>query len=183
MEKPVWRVRASSYLVDSPFMRLRKDEVELPDGTVIPDYFVRESDGFVVIFALTSEGRVLLGNEYRYGCDAIGLELPAGNIAPGEEPLACARRELREETGFEAGRIEPLGSWYAEPVRSSARAHAFLARDAVKIGVQDLDPTEHIEVLDVAVDDLRAMLRDGRIHSISSVAVAYRALDALSAMR
>jgi ADP-ribose pyrophosphatase len=179
MEKPVWKLRGSSYVVDTPFMRLRQDEVELPDGTVIPDYFVRESDGFVVIFALTVDGRVLVGREYRYGCDAVGLELPAGNIAAGEDPLACARRELREETGYDAGSLEPIGSWYAEPVRSSARAHAFLARDAVKAGAQRLDATEHIEVLDVSVDELREMLRDGRIHSLSSVAVAYRALDAI----
>lgn len=179
MEKPAWRLRASSYVVDTPFMRLRKDEVELPDGTVIPDYFVRESNGFVVIFALTTGGRVLLGREFRYGCDAIGLELPAGNIADGEEPLACALRELREETGYRAGSIEPIGSWYAEPVRSSARAHAYLVRDAVEAGEQILDATEHIEVLEVEVPELRAMLADGRIHSLSSVAVAYRALDAL----
>ena len=88
MEKPVWRVRSSSYVVDGPYMRLRRDEVELPNGTVIPDYYVRESDGFVVIFALTADGKVLLGREYRYGCDAIGLELPAGNMAPGEDPAA-----------------------------------------------------------------------------------------------
>jgi len=180
MEKPVWRLRNSSYVVETPFMRLRKDEVELPDGTVIPDYFVRESNGFVVIFALTTERRVLVGREYRYGADAIGLELPAGNIAEGEEPLACALRELREETGYRAGSIEPIGSWYAEPVRSSSRAYAYLVRDAVREGDQILDATEHIEVLDVDLDEFRAMLRDGRIHSISSVAAAYRALDALA---
>jgi ADP-ribose pyrophosphatase len=181
MEKPVWRVRSSSYVVDTPFMRLRRDEVELPDGTVISDYFVRESDGFAVVFALADDGRVILGSEYRYGCDAVGLELPAGTLAPGEDPSACALRELREETGYLAASIEPLGSWYAEPVRSKARAYAFLARGAVRVGDQLLDPTEHIEVVTAEVDEVRGMLRDGRIHSLASIATAYRALDALAA--
>lgn len=180
MEKPVWRVRSSSYVVETPFMRLRRDEVELPDGTVVPDYFVRESNGFVVVFALTEEGRVLLGREYRYGCDAIGYELPAGNIADGEAPALCAARELREETGYEAARIEAIGDWYAEPVRSKARCYAFLATGARKAGEQRLDPTECIEVAEATVEDLRAMLRDGRVHSLASVAVAYRALEAVA---
>ena len=58
MEKPLWRVRRSSYVVDSPYMRLRADELELPDGTIVPDYYVRESLGFVTILALTADRQV-----------------------------------------------------------------------------------------------------------------------------
>src|SRR6185312_4955312 len=60
VEKPHWQRRSSTYLVDSPFMRLRADEVELPDGTVIEQYFVRESRGFVVAFAMTPDDRIVL---------------------------------------------------------------------------------------------------------------------------
>ena len=71
MEKPIWRRRASSYVVDSPFMRLRADEVELPNGTIVHDYYVRESRGFVTVLPLTGDDRVVLVRQYRYGTDAI----------------------------------------------------------------------------------------------------------------
>jgi len=113
MEKPVWRRQASAYVVDSPYMRLRVDRVELPDGTIIPEYYVREATGFVVVFALTPDDRVILVRQYRYGADAIHLELPAGTIDEGEDPQTCARRELAEETGYEVERIEAIGSFSA----------------------------------------------------------------------
>ena len=109
MEKPQWRLRASRYVVDSPYMRLRMDEVELPDGTIVPNYYVRESRGYCVVVALTERRRVVLVRQYRYGSDAIHLELPAGMIDEGEEPHECALRELAEETGYEAERFEKVG--------------------------------------------------------------------------
>ena len=115
MEKPAWRRRSSTYVVDSPHLRLRVDELELPDGTVIPNYYVRESAGFVIVFALTTEREVILVRQYRYGADAIHLELPAGTIDDGEDPRDCAIRELAEETGYEAGDVELIGSYRAEP--------------------------------------------------------------------
>ena len=102
MEKPLWRRRASTFVVDSPHLRLRVDELELPDGTVVADYYVRESEGFVVVFPVTADDRIVLVRQYRYGTDAIHLELPAGGLHAGEDPRDCAARELREETGYEA---------------------------------------------------------------------------------
>jgi 8-oxo-dGTP pyrophosphatase MutT (NUDIX family) len=182
VEKPLWRVRASSYVVDTPYLRLRKDEVELPDGTIVPDYFVRESNGFAIVFAITTAGTVLLSREYRYGSDTVGIELPAGTLDANEDPLACAQRELREETGYEAAEYLSLGTFFAEPVRSNARAYLFLARGARKVGEQVLDATEHIDVIEVSLDELRAMIRDGRMNSLSAVATAYRAFDVLSTL-
>ena len=180
MEKPRWEVLSSAYVVYSPFMRLRRDEIVLPDGTVIPEYFVRESPGFVVIFALTPEQRIVLSNEYRYGADEIGVELPAGNLHRGEDPAQCARRELLEETGYAVDRLEFLGAYYHEPVRSNSKAHVFIARDARKVAAQSLDPTENIETFEATLDDLRVMMKDGRMTSLGSIGAAYIALDYLS---
>jgi ADP-ribose pyrophosphatase len=179
MEKPLWRRRATRLLVDSPHLRLRSDELELPDGTIIADYYVRESDGFVVIFAVTTDERVVLVRQYRYGSDEIHLELPAGTLDAGEDPMDCARRELLEETGYSAPLWEFVGSYYAEPVRSNSRAHVFLALDAQKTQAPALDATEVIEVEETRLDELRAMLQDGRIDAGHAVAAAYRVLDLL----
>jgi ADP-ribose pyrophosphatase len=182
MEKPTWRRRSSAYVVDSPHLRLRVDEVELPDGTVIPSYYVRESAGFVVIFGLTTEREVILVRQYRYGADAIHLELPAGTIDEGEDPRDCAIRELAEETGYEASDVELIGSYRAEPARSTAFAHMYLARDARQTREPLFDPTEVIEIELEPLESFRQMLRDGRIDNGASIAAGYKALDRLEAL-
>ncbi|MHB8141442.1 MAG: NUDIX hydrolase [Vulcanimicrobiaceae bacterium] len=180
MEKPLWRRRASVYVVDSKYLRLRKDDIELPDGTVIADYYVRESAGFVVIFALTADRQVVLVRQYRYGADSIGLELPAGSLEPGEDPLACAHRELAEETGYAAPSLRLIGRYRAEPVHSDAYAYVYLAENARLESNQRLDPTEQIEVELVALGSLQILLRQGAIDTGASIAAAYLGLEAIS---
>jgi len=181
MEKPLWRVRSSTYLIESEHLRIRSDELELPSGVVLPNYYVRESYGFVMIFALTPAREVVLVRQYRYGIDQVILELPAGSIDRGEDPLLCAQRELREETGYTAARWEALSVTPAEPVRSNSYLHAFLAFDATSTHPQTLDLTEAIEPFTVPLEAIRPMLRADEFGAVSCVAVAYRALDALDA--
>jgi ADP-ribose pyrophosphatase len=179
MEKPLWRRRSSTYLIESPHLRIRSDEVELPNGVVIPHYYVRESLGFVIIFALTPQEKVVLVRQYRYGIDEVIIELPAGSIDRGEDPLDCAKREFAEETGYTARRWEHLCAVPAEPVRSNSRVHAFLAFDAVQTHPQKLDATEAIEPFTASLEELREMLRTDAIGAISCVGVAYTALERL----
>jgi ADP-ribose pyrophosphatase len=148
-------------------MRLRVDELELPDGTVIPNYYVRESAGFVIVFALTTEREVILVRQYRYGADAIHLELPAGTIDEGEDPRDCAIRELAEETGYESNDVQLIGSYRAEPARSTAFAYMYLATNAIRTRDLLLDPSEVIEV---------------ELEPGASIATGYKALDRLDAL-
>ncbi|MBV8345377.1 MAG: NUDIX hydrolase [Candidatus Eremiobacteraeota bacterium] len=179
MEKPLWRIRSSSYVVDSPHMRLRVDEIVLPDGTIVPNYYVRESHGFVVIAALTHDEHVVLVRQYRYGSDSIHLELPAGMLQDGEDPMSCARRELAEETGYEAARCDLVAEFFPEAVRSAARAYVFAATGAVKSREPRLEATEHLEVELATLPRFRALLRDGTIDAGPSIAAGYRVLDFL----
>ncbi len=182
MEKPQWRLRASRYVVDSPYMRLRMDEVELPNGTVVPNYYVRESRGYSVVVALTADEHVVLVRQYRYGSDAIHLELPAGLLNEDEDPRECALRELAEETGYEVDRCELVGAFLHEPVRSNARAYVYIAAGARSVRAQNLDPTEHLTVELAPLGLFRTMLGDGRIDAGGSIAAGYLALDKLHAL-
>lgn len=179
MEKPVWRLRASHVIVDSPYMRLRADEVELPNGTIVPNYYVRESRGFVAIVALTPDERVVLVRQYRYGADSIHLEVPAGMLLDDEEPEACAIRELAEETGYAVESCELVAEYFPEPVRSNARAYIYIGRGARRVRAPEPDPTEHIEVEVAPLDVFRSMLFDGRFDTGAAIAAGYLVLDRL----
>lgn len=176
---PRWRVIASSYPIDTRFLRLRKDTIELPDGTRVEEYFVRESRGFVIIFALTQDERVLLVRQYKHGAARTLLELPAGAIDPGEEPAQCARRELLEETGYAASSMEFVRAFVTDPTNSDTLAHLFVARGAHRVAEQNLDPTESIEVSLASLAELHALTRDGAIESLPHVAAVYLMLERL----
>ena len=179
MEKPRWLLRSSTYVVDSPYMRLRVDEVELPNGTIVPNYYVRESTGFVTMLAVTDDDRAVMVRQYRYGADSIHLELPAGTVDDDENPDDCMLRELAEETGYEVASWERIGEYYAEPVRSTSRAYVYVGLGARRTGEPKLDPTEHIEVELLPLDEFRRALADGTIDSGHSIAAGYRALEHL----
>lgn len=179
VSKRPWRVTASRYVVDTRHLRLREDTIELPDGTVVEGYFVRESRGFVVIFALTPDNRVVLVRQYKHGIGRIVLELPAGAIDPGETPLETARRELSEETGYEAPTMELVRSFVTDPTNADTVAHVFLAKGARQTGRQELDVTESIEVELATLADVRRFVRDGTIDVMPQAAAIYTVLDRL----
>jgi ADP-ribose pyrophosphatase len=179
MRKRDWRVTASSYVVDSPFLRLRKDRIELPDGTIVEDYYVRESRGFVIVFAITQGNQVLLVRQYKHGIARELLELPAGAIDPAEQPLETAIRELQEETGYTARSMEHVRSFVVDPTNSDTLAHLFIARDALATTHQNLDVTEEIALQLVSLDDLGRLVSEGTIDSVSHVASIYVVLELL----
>lgn len=176
-----WTVTSSEVVIETPHLRLRRDEIELPGGKRIGNYYVRESRGFTVIFALTADERVVLVRQYKHGIGQTLLELPAGAIDPGEAPAACALRELREETGYVCApsALEHAGSFVYDPTSSTARYELYVARDVRATGVQELDETETIAVEHATLDALRTYVRDGTILVGAHVASVYYVLDRL----
>jgi ADP-ribose pyrophosphatase len=172
-----WTVRSSNYRVDEPFLRVRSDTVELPNGTIIEGYFVRESRGFAIAVALTPERQIVLVRQYKHGIGRIVLEMPAGMIDADEAPEACVVRELAEETGYAGDPPRLLRSLYADPTSSNASFHVFLIENAVPKFAQSLDSTEEIAIETTTIADFGDAARDGRIASGSQVAAAYIALD------
>lgn len=179
MDEPGWQVTASSYAIDSPYLKIRRDRIVLPDGTIVEDYYVRESRGYVIVFALTAQNRVVLVRQYKHGIGKVLLELIAGAIDEGEDPRDTAVRELAEETGYAAETMEHVSSFVTEPTNSTAVAHLFFARGAYQSGEQQLDVTENIAVELADLNELRGMVRGGAIDSMPHVGAIYYMLDRL----
>jgi ADP-ribose pyrophosphatase len=171
-----WRILNSDYRIQTKFLRLRADRVELPSGAIVEDYFVRESRGFCVVFALTPEENVVFVRQYKHGAAEVVTELPAGMIDEDETPERCAVRELAEETGFTGSAPEHVRTFLSDPTNATGRFHLYVVRDAVRTCEPSLDVTEEIDVDLVPLGEVRAMALDGRIAAGSQVAAALVAL-------
>ena len=119
--------------------------------------------GAVVILPFVDADTILLIRNRRYAISQYLLELPAGTIDKGEMPMNCAGRELKEETGYLAGRIQLLGSFFSSPGILTEKIHAFVAYDLEK-STAALEEGEDIEVLPTNYDDAIQMIKDGQIN-------------------
>jgi ADP-ribose pyrophosphatase len=121
-------VLASRLIYAGKVVSLRVDEIALREGRRATREVV-EHPGAVVIIALDDSGKVALVRQYRHAIKRYLLELPAGGLEPGEEPLAAARRELREEVGVDAARWTALGHFFSSPGFANEILHVFLAQE------------------------------------------------------
>ena len=170
------RTLESDILIDAFHVSVRKDMVELPDGSVIEDFYTVKIPDAAMICALTDEGEVLLKSECRYAIGEDVIECPAGMFEPGEaDPLEVARRELLEETGYTASEWIYLGPTLESTSKLTNRMHLFLARGAVKTASQRLDANEHIDVLRVPLAEAVKMVMDGRINANSTAHLILKA--------
>ncbi len=153
------------------------DRLRLPDGGTTELEIIRHS-GAAVVVPVTGDGEVLLVRQYRYATGEWLLEAPAGKLAPGEAPAACGRRELEEETGWRAARLDSLGAVWSSPGFTDELLHLFLARD-LEPGTQALERDELLTVERQPVSAAVAMARDGRITDAKTVCALLRAAAAL----
>ncbi|MCX7706681.1 MAG: NUDIX hydrolase [Anaerolineae bacterium] len=177
-----WTTLTCRLLLDRPpWLRIWEEDVLLPDGQRIHGYLRAEARDYAMVFARLADGTVPLVRQYKHGIGAESYDLPAGYLdSPAEPPLHAAQRELHEETGLRAHAWEPLGHLVIDTNRGATRAHIFLARDAYPDGPAHLDETESLTVSFHLPEELRSLVRSGRINSLASVAGIMLALDALS---
>lgn len=128
-----------------------------------------EHPGAVVIIPLLDEESVVLVSQYRHAVGKVLLELPAGTLEAGEDPERCARRELEEETGFIAGRVEKVATLYLAPGYSTEKVHLYVASDLKKVG-QKLEPDERIRTVVLKIDEVVEMIMKGGIEDAKTVA-------------
>jgi ADP-ribose pyrophosphatase len=162
-----WRRRsvepAGSYRV----FQVRRLELEDEQGRSRGDAFVLSSREWCNVVAVTADDQVVLVWQYRFGSDALSLEIPGGVVDPGESPLEAARRELLEETGYAADAVEPLLVLAANPAIQDNRCHTFLARGARRTTPTKFDAQEELETVLVPAARIADLLDGGQVtHSL-----------------
>ncbi|GCE19182.1 NUDIX hydrolase [Dictyobacter kobayashii] len=178
-EHQPWQILSYKQLIDSPYLRVRCEQVAVPNGPLIEDYYIIENFGWVGVVPVTEDGRFLLNRQYKHGLGMEVIEFPAGGIDPHEkeDPIQTAHRELMEETGYSvaAENIELLAHMYANPTGARTRIWWYLARNIQKTGEQKVDPVEVIENMLVTPQELLQMIHEGTFAVQGQIAAAYMA--------
>lgn len=148
-------------------LQVHRDEVRLPDGNSSTREYIRHP-GAVVVLPLTVEGELILERQHRYPLGRDFIEVPAGKIDPGEQTLACAQRELLEETGYIARDWQYVTTVYPCIGYADERLVFFLARNLDFVGHQR-DADEFLEVFSLPVEQAMAMVKSGEICEVKTV--------------
>lgn len=157
----------STTVFQGNLLHVVSDTVRLPNGRESIREYIRHP-GASMIIAMVDENTLVLERQYRYPLDRHFIELPAGKIDPGEDSLNTAKRELREECGYEAREWRHLTTLHPCIAYADERIELYLARDLTMVGRQ-LDDGEFLEVLHVPVIEALAWVRDGRITEAKAV--------------
>lgn len=143
---PPWHVLSSRNIVNDRWIKMRADTCETAEGVRIDPFYVIETPDVGVAVAITSGGEIVLVRQYRHGFGGPVLELPAGRIDAGEDPVQACLRELVEETGYSGGETRLLRTVSLNPMRYANRLHVVLT-DGVQLTDKPADdPTERIEL-------------------------------------
>jgi len=148
------------------------DEIELPDGNHSKREVVTHPGG-VCIAALNEKGEFLLVEQFRYAFKTEIIEFPAGKLEPHEDPLEAALRELKEETGYEALKIHPLGKLYPSVGYLTEIIYLYYAPQTRFTG-QALDPQEFLNVKTYSYEELESLVMQDELSDAKTIALLYK---------
>ena len=158
----------SEILLKGRAFAIRRDTLKAPDGRETK-FDIIEHGGSVIIVPLDSDGNLLFVRQYRHAAGMDLLELPAGTLEEGEDPAVCAAREIREETGFAADRIEKIGDFYLAPGYSTEFMHVYLAQD-LRLDPLEADADEFLSVEKIPFAEAIQMAERGEMPDAKSLA-------------
>lgn len=166
-------VTSQEQLFSCPVFDVVKEQVQLEDGRIFK-HITAQHPGAVVVIAANRDGELLLIKQYRHSVSDTILEFPAGTLNPGEDPLECARRELAEETGYNARNWVELGELLPAPGFCNERQYCFFATDLFEQSAR-ADEDEVIELIPSSVKSVEAAIRAGEMQDGKSIAIFFRA--------
>lgn len=159
-----WKTRERRVVLSQPpFLVVENHTVELPDGRLIAEWAWVITPDFVNVVAQTEAGEFLMFRQTKYAVAGTSLAPVGGYLDPGEDPLAAAQRELREETGYAAEEWRALGSYPVDGNRGAGVGHLFLALGARRVAEIDADDLEEQELLLLSRAELAAALARGEL--------------------
>lgn len=161
----------SEVAYEGHFLKVQRDTVRLPDGKQSKREYIRHP-GAVVVLPLMDEGSVLLERQYRYPLQNVFIEFPAGKIDPDEDPLACAKRELIEETGYTAAEWQFVCTIHNAIAYSDEHLDIFIAR-GLTAGERKLDEGEFLETFTATIPEMLEWIRTGKITDVKTVIGAF----------
>ena len=167
-----WTVKASETLFAAPpYLAVRAEQLELPDGREVTDFYQIDVLPFACIFAEDGEGRILVIRQYKHGVRQVSLTFPGGTIEHGEAPLDAAKRELREETGVEAAGWLALGNYVINANQGCGRAHLFIARGCRQVCAPNSGDLEEMEVMTLAHHEILSAAARGEFQLLNQIAL------------
>lgn len=169
-----WQILDSSYPFTCPWLKVRKDVVKLPNGMVVPDFYVTEAPDWVNVIAITTDGKFIIEEQYRHGIQKVCFELCAGMVDEGEKPSETAKRELLEETGYSGGNWTAFGMSVPNASGSTTKCYHFLATDVKFIHSPQPEKTENIKIHLLTEQQLKQFMFDGRIAEAVMLAPLWR---------
>lgn len=170
-----WKVLHSEYLFRDPWLTVRRQEMLLPNGNIIPSYYILEYPAWVCTLALTKEGRMVLVRQYRPGLDRVSPELCAGVVDDTDaSAMEAAQRELMEETGYGNGDWTLFMTVSANPGTHTNLTYCFLATGVEKLSGQHLEKTEDIAVELLEPEAVKKLLEQGEFMQAMHSAVLWK---------
>ncbi|WP_412988538.1 NUDIX hydrolase [Pediococcus siamensis] len=163
-------ILAQKIIYTGPIFKLSKQKIKTPDGLTVDRDLILHQDA-VTVLAFTPDQHVLINTEYRVGVNAESLSLPAGLINEGETPVMAAKRELQEETGFQAHQIEVMTTVTPSSGFSSEKVILVLARiDAVPTAQRHFDADEYVNSQLIRYEHLKELIQHNRVRAAQAVA-------------
>jgi ADP-ribose pyrophosphatase len=159
-----------------PWLEVFRETVELPDGRSVDDFYSIEMQDFVVVVASTATGDVVVESLYRHGVGSVTWSLPAGFVDRGENPFDAARRELMEETGYQAAHWTLLGRFIVDGNHGCGWCNCFLAEDAERVGKPTSEDLAETTVSTMSRGRLSDLMADGQVAELASAAALSLAL-------